>query len=133
MRTIIAGPRDFYDEEKVYRAIERSGFEITEVLCGCARGVDTIGKKWGDHHGIPVKEFPPDWDLYGKSAGPIRNTQMVMDADCLIAVWDGVSKGTKNCIQTAIKFKRKVFVYLTQKIVTPQWLLDGALTVDYLE
>lgn len=36
-----------------------------------------------------------------KQAGCIRNTEMAMNADTLVAFWDGKSHGTKHMISTA--------------------------------
>jgi SLOG family YspA-like protein len=110
MKTIIAGSRTITDPMLVWRAIDHSGFEITEVVSGAAKGVDQIGEVWGLVHFVPVKYFEADWDRYGKSAGAIRNVQMAEYADALIAVWDGKSPGTKNMIETARKRGLKVFV-----------------------
>lgn len=65
-------------------------------------GADLLGKKWAILNGVPIKNFPADWDKYGKAAGPIRNAQMAEYADYLIAFWDGKSRGTKNMIETMI-------------------------------
>ncbi|HWB02748.1 MAG TPA: DUF2493 domain-containing protein [Verrucomicrobiales bacterium] len=86
MKVIIAGPRDFHDYDTVARAVTDSGFEITEVVSGKAPGVDTLGERWAAEHGKAVKEFPADWQKYGRAAGPIRNAQMADYADALVAV-----------------------------------------------
>lgn len=101
MKTIIAGMRDFYDYEKVSQAVTFSGLCISEVVSGCATGVDALGEKWARERKIPVRKFPADWRKNGKAAGPIRNRQMAEYAEALVAVWDGKSKGTKNMIETA--------------------------------
>jgi hypothetical protein len=54
--------------------------------------------------------FPADWKTHGKAAGPIRNRQMAKNAEALIALWDGNSRGTKNMIETATKLGLKVYV-----------------------
>ena len=51
-----------------------------------------------------------DWNKHGKAAGPIRNRQMAEYADCLIAVWDGKSRGTKNMIDEMNKLMKPVFL-----------------------
>jgi hypothetical protein len=84
--------------------------EITEVVCGLARGVDSLGKKWAEKNDIPVKEFPADWDRHGRKAGYLRNVEMVKYADALIAVWDGESKGTQHVITEARKRRLQVYV-----------------------
>lgn len=103
MKVIIAGSRTISDRELVEAAIKASGFEITEVVCGMARGVDTVGLNWARDNNIPVKAFPADWEKYGRAAGPIRNKQMAEYAEALIAIMAPNSRGTKNMIETAIK------------------------------
>ena len=101
LRTIIAGSRTITDMAVVEYAVQKSGFEITEVVSGGAKGVDTLAQQFAEYHNIPVKVFMADWNAHGKSAGPIRNQQMAEYADQLIAVWDGVSLGTCHMIDCA--------------------------------
>lgn len=110
MRVIIAGSRDIYDRALLEGAITASRFRISEVVCGMARGVDTIGRQWAEDNDVPVADFPADWDRFGKSAGYRRNLSMAQYADALIAVWDGHSKGTENMIYLARKHKLKIYV-----------------------
>lgn len=101
MRTIIAGSRGIDDYDLVVKAVKESGFNITEVVSGGAKGVDSLGEKWAAANGINVERFIPDWDSYGKRAGVIRNEEMGNYAESLIAIWDGKSKGTKHMIDYA--------------------------------
>ena len=110
MKTIIAGGRDIDDFNLVKEAVKESGFEITEVVSGKAAGADTLGEQWAEKNGVPVKEFPADWELHGKSAGPIRNREMVQYAEALIALWDGQSRGTSNMIQNARAYGLEVHI-----------------------
>lgn len=113
MKTIIAGTRRTVANLAIVAdAIKASEFDITEVVSGGAPGVDALAKKWAEQHGIPVKQFPADWDRYGRKAGPIRNQAMAEYGEALIAVWDGKSRGTKNMIRQARKHGLRVFVYL---------------------
>lgn len=48
MKVIIAGGRDIFDADAVANVIFVSGYQITEVVWGCQRGVDTLGKEWAD-------------------------------------------------------------------------------------
>lgn len=77
MKTIIAGSRNFTNYEFLTAAIARSGYEISEVVCGEATGVDALGKRWATENGIPVKSLPANWDEYGQAAGMIRNKEML--------------------------------------------------------
>lgn len=74
---------------------------ITEVVSGCAKGADTFGESWATWNNIPIKKFPANWELYGKSAGIVRNSIMAQYADGLIAFIINNSKGTTNMIKQA--------------------------------
>jgi hypothetical protein len=97
MKVIIAGSRQIKDPIHLRRALDFYTSPIaypdpttcpiiTEVVCGEARGADTLGKEWAMRKGIPVKSFPADWDKYGKRAGYLRNIDMAEYADQLIAL-----------------------------------------------
>lgn len=111
MKTIIAGSREGFVFDEVVKAVEESGFEITEVVSGGARGVDRFGETWANLNHVPIKQFIPDWDGLGKKAGHVRNRDMGDYADALVALWDGVSKGTKGMIEYAEKKGLKVYVF----------------------
>ena len=111
MRTIIAGSRGITSLPLITEIIESSNIPITEVICGGARGVDSLGRKWaGNGNRIPVKLFTPKWDEFGKSAGYRRNLEMADNADALIAIWDGESRGTNHMINIAKERGLKVAV-----------------------
>ena len=115
MRTIIAGSRTITDPKVIEEAIAASGFTITEVVCGGAAGVDTLGKDWAVLRGIPVKMFPADWETHGKAAGPIRNAEMAAYADQAICIFDvqAENKGTRNMEQKAKAQLKPVYSHMT--------------------
>jgi len=115
MRVIIAGSRDCTNADDIVAAIVASAWwdEITVVISGAARGADRLGELWAECCNIPVEKFPADWNTYGKGAGHRRNREMADNADALIALWDGVSPGTKGMIDIATRKGLKVFVYRT--------------------
>ena len=110
MKVIIAGCRDFHDYGILLDAIQESKMDITIVVSGGAPGVDTLGEQYADEMNIPVHVYEADWDKHGRAAGPIRNRKMAENAEALIALWDGKSKGTKNMIETATKKGLLVYV-----------------------
>lgn len=114
MKTIIAGSRTINDPEILLDAIESSEFEITEVVSGCANGVDKLGELYAETAGLPIKKFPADWS-FGKVAGIIRNRQMAEYADAAIVIWDGSSRGSKNMIEESKKNNLKLYVYNLNK------------------
>lgn len=115
MRVIIAGSRTIHNYQYVEEAVKESNFNITEVVSGGARGVDKLGEHFARVHGLPCKQFIPDWSV-GPSAGPIRNEQMAKYADALILVWDGYSKGSANMLYNAKKWQKKVYEKVIPKI-----------------
>lgn len=118
MRILVCGDRNYtdwaaFEEELREWLIEEphcwincaKPSEIT-IIEGGARGVDTLAKEFAIKYGMAVKEYPADWDKYGKAAGPIRNKQMLDEGkpDLVIAFLNSQhSRGTKNMIEQATK------------------------------
>lgn len=111
MRCIIAGSRNITSLSMVIEAVDKSKFNIVKVISGGARGVDKLGELYAKTNNIDIELFPANWDKYGKSAGYIRNEEMAKNADALIAIWDGISKGTKHMIGLANKYNLDVYTY----------------------
>jgi YspA, cpYpsA-related SLOG family len=111
MKIIIAGSRDVTSYEAVAAAVQHSTWAPTEVVSGCARGVDSLGESWARNHGVAVKDFPANWAEHGVRAGPLRNLDMAEYADALIAVWNGRSAGTRHMIESMHRRGKPVFIY----------------------
>ena len=116
MRIIIAGSRGVTDKVKVITALtmaleEWKPREVTEIISGGARGVDTLAEELANEYKIAFREYPADWDKYGKRAGYLRNEQMADAADGLVLVWDGESRGSKHMLDIAKRKGLKVHVH----------------------
>ena len=72
--------------------------DVTEIVSGGAKGIDSSAHVFATSKGIPLKEFLPDYNKYGRSAPIIRNKEIVDYSDAVLAFWDGNSKGTKSVI-----------------------------------
>jgi hypothetical protein len=95
MRLIIAGSRTIEVTPKEIEALlNHYNLKPTEIVSGTARGVDRSGEEFASLFNIPIKRFPANWDLYGKSAGHKRNCEMGAYADALLLIWDGYSRGS---------------------------------------
>jgi hypothetical protein len=114
MKVIIAGSRNLENYLLVEQAMHRCGYDVTEVVCGCADGADTLGERWARINNIPVTEMPANWDRDGKAAGPIRNREMANYADAAVIVWDGNSPGSRNMLAEIIRVKKPYYVQLTE-------------------
>ena len=76
--------------------------EVELIITGGAKGIDTIAEEYAASRGIPALIVRPEYSRYGSKAAPvIRNKQMVDMADAVLAVWDGVSAGTKATMDYA--------------------------------
>lgn len=81
MRIIVCGGRDFTDHvlmnETLDELHDRMGIDC--VIHGDARGADRMAAFWANKNKVPVIPYPADWNTYGNSAGPIRNTLMLKE------------------------------------------------------
>jgi len=115
MKICVCGSRCYDDEFFVVDAVGASGFDLTELVCGMARGVDMAAYRVYDGK-VPIRAFPADWDRHGRRAGYVRNAVMVGECDAVIAIWDGKSRGTKHTIDLCAKVGKPLFVYHPERM-----------------
>ena len=101
---LVCGDRNWVDEHLIQEMIETIVKEgnVTRIINGAARGADKISSKIANKLNIECIEYPAKWDNYGRSAGYIRNQQMLDDGkpDIVLAFHDDIkkSKDTKDMI-----------------------------------
>ena len=104
MNIAVVGGRDFEDydllEQTLFSSVSPEG---DMIISGGAKGADNLAKQFANENFIPYKEYPADWKNLGKSAGRVRNAEIVAQSDYVIAFWDGKSAGTKHTIDIAHK------------------------------
>ena len=123
IRVIIAGGRKFNDYEMLKRNMlkfiqklhDHIDFHKVEIVSGNANGTDKLGERFAKEYHYDLKIMPAQWDLHGRSAGYLRNKEMLAytkeaDHSVLVAFWDGQSKGTKNMIDISRKILDNVEV-----------------------
>ena len=104
MKILIAGSRSI-NEYDLRGLIDES---VDLIICGGARGVDSLAERAADELGISKLVIRPDYKKYGRAAPLVRNERMVEIADEVIVIWDGVSKGAKYTLEIARKKNKKV-------------------------
>jgi len=129
MKVIVAGSRHISDYQLVSAVISNTiskyNIPITELISGCARGVDALGEQWAQENNIPINPFPAQWDdlsapnalirtnQYGKEynarAGFDRNRDMAEHGDVLILIWDGKSRGSAGMRKISLELGVKVY------------------------
>lgn len=109
-RLIIAGSREFNDYARLSKVVSclTRGWGNFEIVSGRCRGADRLGERYAREYGIPLKVFPAEWERYGKGAGPIRNQEMANYATHCIVFLGENSRGSKNMVETAKRYKLKV-------------------------
>lgn len=104
MRLAIVGDRNYTDYKKftkqVDKFIEKHGTPSI-IISGGASGVDTLAEKYAKKHKIPTRIFPAEWEIYGRSAGPKRNIEIVNASTHVLAFLTKGSKGTASTIRIA--------------------------------
>lgn len=109
MRILICGSRTWSDTGEITRLLWKFGDrrDGNVVVHGGAEGADKLGAHVAEsHYGLKTEEFKADWDRHGKSAGPIRNQQMLDSGfDHALAFIDlnNDGPGTRDMLERLIK------------------------------
>lgn len=101
----IVGSRDFTDYDFLCRKIEEN-FKIEDlafIVSGGCRGTDSLAEKFAKDNSIETIIYKPDWNAFGKKAGPMRNTLIVNECTHMIAFLSPDSIGTRDSINKAKK------------------------------
>lgn len=118
MKVLVTGSRDYGRSDYIYSMFSKlkQGINFpsgnirldndTTIIHGGCRGVDNVADYVAKHMKYKVKVFSAEWDIHGRSAGPIRNKHMLQEEpDIILAFHPRLmdSKGTKNMVQMSLK------------------------------
>ena len=106
MKVAIIGSRNLHVEDLEKYLPE----DVTEIVSGGAKGIDSDAEKYARGNGIDITVFLPKYNLYGRGAPIKRNKDIVDYSDEVLAFWDGSSKGTLSVIEYCRKTGKKVTV-----------------------
>jgi hypothetical protein len=131
-KVIICGSRHVEDASLLEAAINASGFEISEIISGGAKGIDTLAKEYAEKNKIKFTEFPAEWrnfdlpdakieerknpwngkmEKFVKNAGPIRNEKMAKYGQACIAIPMNDGPGTNDMIKRAKSHSLELYIH----------------------
>lgn len=105
MKVLVTGSRNWKDGGEIEQAF-RFLPDDTVVVHGAAAGADTVAGVVAKRRGLEVLACPANWVQYGKSAGPIRNRQMLDHQPAFVLAFHAdleASRGTKDCVDEAVR------------------------------
>jgi hypothetical protein len=111
-RILVCGGRDYanwpaFDATMWHVAVH---YGATEIIHGAARGADRMADAWARMVGLRINPFPADWNRYGKSAGPVRNQQMLLEGRPHLVVAFPGGRGTADMVRQAQAAGVPVFI-----------------------
>lgn len=76
MKVLICGSRDWLWAEPIERELRKLP-PRSIIVHGAAPGADSLADSLAKQLGFEVRPYPADWTAHGRSAGPIRNANML--------------------------------------------------------
>jgi hypothetical protein len=122
MRLAIVGSRNWTDWETFCKYVQTcltkwgydkedsASLQIECVVSGGAKGVDSMARRWAKENGVKCEEYLPDWNKYGRGAGPIRNSKIIELATHVIAFPSRSGRGTQDSIRKALSAEKSIEV-----------------------
>lgn len=110
-KIVVAGGRTYTNTGMVFICLEKIVQKGDVIISGHAKGVDMMGELYAQKNNLACEIYPAEWDKYGRSAGPRRNEQMAQVADKVVVFWNFKSRGTKNMVEMAKKYKKELFIF----------------------
>lgn len=109
MKFAVVGSRTITDYKIVKNILDEHN--ISTIVSGGAKGIDQLAERYADEKNLEKIIYLAKWNEFGRGAGMVRNAEIIADADEVIAVWDGTSKGTEHSINLAKKMNKPLYLY----------------------
>ena len=108
IRVVISGSPKYKSQEVLYQKLDEVRDRIgpdhaMRVIHGDRPGLDRMVRNWAAENGVPSTSVSEDWNAHPKSAGYVRNEQMLLDHDAHLVVMlpDYGGKGPRHLLQQA--------------------------------
>jgi hypothetical protein len=135
MKILITGDREYKNLEVIKTSfalfecdVKNSDVIHGDVIHGDARGADKLAGEYAKLLGYNVIAMPADWNKHHRSAGPIRNLEMIeQNPDIVLIFHDDLksSKGTLHCVTSILKKIEKTKT-LGKKKFDPILIFNGS-------
>ena len=108
-RILVCGGRNYADAAKVHATLDNIVANIhamaagqnIRLIHGAARGADSLAAAWASSRGLAATAYPAKWDIHGRSAGFVRNKQMLDEGQPHLVVAFPGGAGTAMMIRIA--------------------------------
>jgi SLOG family YspA-like protein len=116
LKILVSGTREGVDfivvKTMINHVIQNYKYDNYVLLHGDAKGVDTQAATYCKSLNWEIRAFPSDWHKYGKSAGILRNQDMVNEQpDYGVFIPSVNSIGTYDCLQRFKQLHKPGIVY----------------------
>jgi len=100
VRVLVCGGRDYRAREQLFQVLDELHAErgIELLIHGGAKGADSLAQDWCARRQVTCQIHRADWTTHGRSAGPIRNKEMLAKGrpDLVVAFPGG--RGTASMV-----------------------------------
>jgi len=127
-RVAIVGSRDWPEPDAIRDYVYSLAMDDT-VISGGAKGVDEWAELAAMERGLAFIKFPALWEKFGRAAGFIRNKDIVVASDRVVAFQHNKSKGTALTIQIAKDLNKPIQVF-SKSTNAPGNFIEGTESSD---
>jgi hypothetical protein len=108
-RILVCGGRNYADASLLNATLDNivaniratASGQSVRLIHGAARGADSLAAAWASSRGLAATAYPAKWDIHGRSAGFVRNKQMLDEGQPHLVVAFPGGAGTAMMIRIA--------------------------------
>lgn len=99
---VVCGGRKYDDRGRLFYVLDwlQERYGISLLVHGGAKGADALANEWAKLRDVECIVHEAEWERHGRSAGPIRNAEMLNHEPKLVVAFPG-GVGTANMISLA--------------------------------